>query len=202
MAKRCPSCGYGPIGPYIDNCPICAEPVRNVFSDEAAAARPAKKQPLPLWVKVGLVLAVLAVVGYFGLGIVRGLKKGNNAPPIQRPRPDAPADRRVPIVVAAGQLVQEFQNDPVVADQKYQGKLLELTGVVERGGRNRDGMTFVILHARDENAKLKIECFFDLPDKQSDVLIVTLRKGETITVRGEYDGQVSNLQLWDCVLVK
>jgi hypothetical protein len=30
MAVSCPSCHYSPIGPYVDNCPICAEQVRNV----------------------------------------------------------------------------------------------------------------------------------------------------------------------------
>jgi hypothetical protein len=63
MAKTCPSCGYSPIGPFTDNCPICAEPVRSVYSDEArgGAFGPTKWPPLLVggWVVVGLVMAYL-----------------------------------------------------------------------------------------------------------------------------------------------
>jgi hypothetical protein len=53
-----------------------------------------------------------------------------------------------------------------------------------------------------ETAKLKIECFFDLAEKKDEVRIKRLGKGQPITVRGEYDGQVSNVQLRECVLVE
>src|SRR5262249_31092803 len=67
MAKTCPSCGYTPIGPFTDNCPICAEPVRGVYSDEArgrtgtGAAATMKWPPLLIggWVVIGLVMAYL-----------------------------------------------------------------------------------------------------------------------------------------------
>src|SRR5262245_56740900 len=39
MAKTCPSCGYNSIGPFTDNCPMCAEPVRNVRSDTGGFPR-------------------------------------------------------------------------------------------------------------------------------------------------------------------
>jgi hypothetical protein len=37
---------------------------------------------------------------------------------------------------------------------------------------------------------------------QDEARVKRLGKGQTITVRGEYDGQVSNVQLRDCVRVK
>src|SRR5262249_3770954 len=106
------------------------------------------------------------------------------------------------VVVAAAQLLKEFQDDPAAADRKYRRKYLELSGVVERVGRGRGERPFVILHAGDENGKLKIECFLDPTDDGDDVLIEALGKGQAITLRGEYDGQVSNVQLRSCVLVK
>jgi hypothetical protein len=62
MSKTCPSCGYQPIGPFTDNCPICAEPVRNVRSDNAGGfGRVANLPPLLVggWIVIGLVLAYL-----------------------------------------------------------------------------------------------------------------------------------------------
>lgn len=205
MAKTCPSCGYSPIGPFIDNCPVCAEPVRNIRSDDAA-----RTGNLPSWVGWGIGGLVVAavLVGWWGFGM-RGpdAADGDAQQLIERVRAqvkaEPEADRRArTVVITAAQLLQEFQNNPVAADQKYQDKHFELTGVVERQGRSGGNIPFVILHAGDENAKLKIECFFDQADAAAELQLRQLTKGQTITVRGDFDGQVSNLQLGDCILVK
>jgi len=65
------------------------------------------------------------------------------------------------------------------------------------GGCTRGTGTF-----DDENTKFKVECFFDLGDPKDAVRIERLDKGEAITVRGEYDGRVSNVQLREYLLVK
>jgi hypothetical protein len=203
MAKTCPSCGYNAIGPFIDNCPICAEPVRNVRSD-AGFSRLANMAPVFRWVLGGAVVAVLGVVGCCGLGMWRLSTAIQDAQKeMERAKVDAEAERRArTVVVAAADLLQEFADDPASADRKYAGMYLEISGVVQRGGRGRHDAPFVILTGGDENAKLKIECFFDLADKKEEARIKRLDKGQRITVRGEYDGQVSNVQVRDCVLVE
>jgi len=62
MSRTCPSCGYSPIGPFTDNCPMCAEPVRNVYSDGGRRFGGATKLPPLLvvgWIVIGLGLALL-----------------------------------------------------------------------------------------------------------------------------------------------
>ena len=200
MAKRCPSCGYSPIGPFTDNCPICAEPVRNVRSDSTGFGGTGWLR----WVLGGLLVAVLGVGGCCGLGIWRmgtAIQEAQKA--MERAKADAEAERQArTVVVDAAQLLQEFQGDAAAADRKYRGKYLELSGVVERAGTDGSGAPFAILHAGDEDAKLKIECFFEPRGEADEARIKRLGKGKTITVRGEYDGRVSNLQVRDCVLVK
>jgi hypothetical protein len=68
MAKTCPSCGYHPIGPFSDNCPICAEPVRNVRSGGRSGGYGGPSNVLK-WVGGGIIAAVLLVGGCCGLGI-------------------------------------------------------------------------------------------------------------------------------------
>src|SRR6516162_9747199 len=135
MPKRCPSCGYGPIGPFIDNCPICAEPVRNVRSE--GAGWPGRWAPWLWWVIGGVAIAVLGVAGCCGLGMWRlGTAVRDAQRMIAQAQADAEAERKArTVVVAAAQLLPEFQNDPAAADQKYMGKCPELTGVVERAGQ-------------------------------------------------------------------
>jgi hypothetical protein len=118
---------------------------------------------------------------------------------------DMEADRRArTVAVSAADLLREFQTDPAAADRKFQGKYLELTGVVERTGRDRNGISFVVLHAGDAGAKVKVECFFDdyLQGPPNDGRIARLTEGQKVTVRGEYTGQVSNVQVHQCSLVE
>src|SRR5205807_2415929 len=166
MSRTCPSCGYKPIGPFIDNCPICAEPVRNVRSD-GAGFRPGN---LLRWVIGGVLVAALGMAGCCGLGIWRlGTAVKDAQINMERARADAEADRRArTVVVVAADLLQEFKDDPAAADKKYAGKYLEISGVVERTGRGRYDKPFAVLHGGDENATLKIECYFDLSDQSGE----------------------------------
>lgn len=203
MTKRCPSCGFRPIGPYTDNCPMCAEPVRNVRG-EGAGGGTGRLSPVLKWVLGGVVVAALAVVGCCGLGMWRlGTVVEEARKEMERAQEAAEADRKArTVAIAAADLLREFRDDPAAADRKFAGKYLELTGVVERVGGDRDETPFVILHAGDETAKVKVECFFDYTNQPEEARIRRLDKGQAVTVRGEYDGQVSNVQVRECVLVK
>jgi len=79
---------------------------------------------------------------------------------------------------------------------------LELTGVVERTGRDRNNISYVILHGGDETAKVKIECYFDdyLTGVPDYARVRQLAAGQKVTVRGEYEGQVSSVQMRECSL--
>jgi hypothetical protein len=156
------------------------------------------------WVAGGALAVVVAVGGCCGLSIWqmgRGLK--NFQQEIERAKAEREAERRArTMVVNAADLIREFQDNPAAADRKYKGKYLELTGLVERTGQDRNVISFVVLHGGDEKATVKIECFFDdymtgVPDQGR---IGRLDKGQTVTVRGEYTGQVSNVQLRECSL--
>ena len=205
MSKRCPSCGYGPIGPFIDNCPICAEPVRTVRSSRTGGGRTGGLPPWLWWVGGGALAMVLGVAGCCGVGMWRmGQGMADIQQQIEQAKAAAEADRQArTVVVTAAQLLEEFQKDAAAADLKYAGKYLEVTGVVERTGRGRHDSPFCVLHGGDENAKFKVECFFEyLADPAAEARFRRLGKGQTVTVRGEYDGQVSNIQLRECVLPK
>jgi len=121
---------------------------------------------------------------------------------MERAKAEVDAKRKArTVIVPAAQLLQEFLND-AGADNKYKGKYLEISGVVERVGRDRDDIPFVILHAGDGKAAIKIECFFDSADEEDEVRIDQLGKGQAVSVNGGYAGRVSNIQVRDCVLVR
>lgn len=201
MAKTCPSCGYRPIGPFTDNCPMCAEPVRNVRSD-----RPGGFSGPGNWVKwvvAGSVAVVLAVAGCCGVGMWRMGQAMKDAQQQVQAQMQAEAQRKAnPVVVSAADLIRDFQDDPAAADRKYTGKYLEVTGVVERTGHGRYDRPFALLTGgKDDKATLKVECFFDSADAADEARIKRLAPGDKVTVRGEFDGHVANVLLRDCMLV-
>jgi hypothetical protein len=201
MAKRCPSCGYGPIGPFSDNCPICAEPVRNVRSGGYGSGA---WSPTLKGVLLGVLICTLLVAGCCGVGLWRmgGAMRDMQADwrkQVEEARAQVEADRKArTVVVNAADLVKEFQADAEAAGRKYQGKYLELTGVVERVGKQHDTIPFVIVNGGDENAKVKVECYFETADRRYQARLNGLKKGDPITVRGEFTGQVSNAQVRMC----
>lgn len=205
MAKTCPSCGYNPIGPFTDNCPVCAEPVRNVRSDAYRGS--IWPVSVPLWVKWvvgGVVATVLGVLVCCGLGtwMLNRLAEVSRVANEKEQAAQEEKRKARTVIVAAAPLLQEFRTDAAAANQKYKGKYLEISGVVERVGRDPDNVAFVILTGGDENANLKIECFFESADRKDLPRIQRLEKGQTITVRGEYDGQVNHVQVRECKLAK
>jgi hypothetical protein len=204
MAKTCPHCGYTAIGPFIDNCPICAEPVRSVRSDGFGFHRsPSLSMVLRVVGGVAAVM-VLGIVGCCGVGMWQMGRAVQDAQmQAQQFMAQQAAERQArTVAVAAADLLREFAKDSAAADRKYAAKYLEITGVVEKSGHERYERPFVILTGGDESAKLKIECFFDFANPQEQARIKRLDKGESITVCGEYHGQVSNVQVRECRLVR
>jgi hypothetical protein len=160
--------------------------------------------PVVKWLAIGGVVAVLGVAGCCGLGMWRmGGAIQDAREQMEQAQAKMEAERKArTVAVLAKDLLKDFQDDPEVAERKYKGKYLEVTGTVERVGQNRHDDHFVILHGGDEQAKVKVECFFFPADDNEEARIEALRKGETVTVRGEFDGRVSNVQLRECVLAK
>lgn len=200
MAKTCPSCGYKPIGPYTDNCPMCAEPVRNVRSDRGGSGNSSNV----LWWVLGGVGVVLALgVLFCGMGMWWvGTAVKDAQQQMAQAQADFEAERQArTVVVDAVDLLKAFEKDAAAAEEIYADKYLELTGVVERVGTDRFSTMFVILHGGDDNAKIKVECFFAYAEGPDEGKIKRLKKGQRITIRGEYDTRVSNIQLQECVLV-
>jgi hypothetical protein len=200
MARVCPSCGYGPVGAFTDNCPMCAEPIRSARGGMGGAGG---SSTILRWVLIGLVVAALGMGACCGVGMwFWGTAIKDFEEDFKRAQAMAEAERKArTVVVPATQLLKEFQENPAEADRKYRGKYLEMTGVVERTGGG-DEAPFVIVHGGDESSPVKLECFFDMPDELAEIELGRLEKGQSITLRGEYGGRVSHIQLRQCVLVK
>jgi hypothetical protein len=204
VAKTCPNCKYSPIGPFTDNCPICGEPVRNARGGGGGIVPASGMPPWVQWVLGGVLVALLLVGGCCAVGMWRlntAFDEAREA--MEQAEARAVADRKArTVAVSAADLVREFAADPAAADRTYKGRYLEVTGVVERVGTDGDGTPFVILHGGDAAAAVRVECFFDFADERAEGRVGRLAAGRRVTIRGEYDGRVSNVQVRECELVE
>jgi len=95
-------------------------------------------------------------------------------------------------------LYREYQANPIKADALYKGKLLTLTGKVDKIDREIMGQPYVTFAIGDyEDIRLTFA-------SSEEDAIATLTKGQTITVTGTCKGTLlsTTVALDDCVLAK
>lgn len=99
------------------------------------------------------------------------------------------------IEISASQLYEDYESNGVAADQKYKGKVLRVSGVVDNIDRDIMDKIYVTLKGGEYIGD--IQCFFaeDHVNKAAN-----LSKGQRITVKGKCDGKLMNVMLKGCVI--
>ena len=126
------------------------------------------------------------------------------AEPAPAPKPEpAPASQPTPKPSTSGITVEElysaYSADEVAADAKLTNQALTVTGVVDRITVNDvHGIYYIILASAEKKEQWNVRCTFDRKDGPQ---LNRLAAGQTVTVRGEYNGYKTNILMKDCVLV-
>lgn len=99
------------------------------------------------------------------------------------------------IKITAVQLSRDYEENEVAADQKYDGKLLAVSGKISSINVIL-GQTSIVLLGVDDLSRT-VTGFFG--DDQKDA-IAKLKKGQTISMEGRCDGKMLGVNLKDCKL--
>lgn len=108
--------------------------------------------------------------------------------------PPAPAA----IEVTADELIQAYEANEVAADAKYEGKILNVTGVVDNVGKDIVDTPYVVLTSGGEWEVWGVQCMFD---KEHEPELAQLAVGQTVTVQGRCSGYLINVLVRDCIIV-
>ncbi len=101
--------------------------------------------------------------------------------------------------IAVEELYSAYSADEVAADAKLTDKTLTVTGVVDRITANDvHDIYYIILASAEKKGQWNVRCTFDRKDGHQ---LNRLAAGQTVTVRGEYNGYKANILMEDCVLV-
>lgn len=107
-------------------------------------------------------------------------------------KPPESVENAEAVKVSAADLFQAFSENEQQATQTYNGKVLEITGIVSSTATNQQGKTIVQLQTNDP--LFGINCTME---KEASI-----KDGETITIKGVCSGFTTDVILIRCYLVK
>jgi len=97
------------------------------------------------------------------------------------------------------ELFKAYEEDDVVADERFVNKILRVTGVVSLvDAKNVSDTHYIRLAASEGDLMQSVQCLFDKKNASS---LSQLEKGQVVTVQGRYNGSVIAMRIVDCVLI-
>ena len=168
MKKQCKAC-KSDIDPKATKCSKCGADQRGWF----------RKHPI---LTVILVLVVIGIIG--------GAKGGSKTSTSSSPTPAPVAEK-----ISAKQLADDFDNNQVAAEAKWNGKLVEFSAKVTN--ITDSGISFASVASKDFSLA-QISC--QIKDKEQ---LLSLKNGQIVTVKGVVGKQtIGVIDFDDCEVVK
>ena len=93
----------------------------------------------------------------------------------------------------SGKLYKEYNANEIAADEKYKGKIIEVTGVIRDIGNDIMDNAYITLVGNEYFGD--IQCYFN-----EKSVVASLSKGKRITVMGSCSGLMMNVHLNDCII--
>lgn len=180
------------------------------YPQQGYPQQPPPKQGMPTWLKVLIVLGVLGLCGMGGCLVCIGAgakavgdavetaqASAKKAEETKKQADDA-AKATAPLVKIED-LIAAYKANEVSADEKYKGKFLVTVGVVDEVKKDITDRMYVILVPLKAEPFLipKIQCY---PPESQKSEAAALVKGKPLTIRGQVDGLLFNVQVKDCEL--
>lgn len=103
------------------------------------------------------------------------------------------------ITISAGELHAAYENNEVAADERFKGKIIQVSGIVDDIGKDIMDTIYVTLSAGGEYSFSSVQCFF-ADSHTSDA--ASLSKGDYVTIKGKCDGLMMNVLIRGSSLVK
>jgi hypothetical protein len=103
------------------------------------------------------------------------------------------------VTISAQQLVLAYDANEVAADEKYNGKVIAVSGVVEEIGKDFTDSIYVSLSSGDDSLWTSVQCSFGDSHKSA---AAGLSKGEYVTIKGKCDGLLGNVAVSGSSLVE
>ena len=128
--------------------------------------------------------SILAIIG-FGYGYYE----------YSRPLPSM-KNQEASLQLLATQLFDEFENNEAASNDKYNGKIIEISGIVKEVQTNSEGMISVLLDS--QNDMFGVSCQLD---NLTEHKRTKFKKGEKVTFKGKCSGILLDVVIVRCIEV-
>ena len=107
--------------------------------------------------------------------------------------PKVTSDSNPTVTISASKLYKEYNENEIAADEKYKGKIIEVTGVIRDIGNDIMDNAYITLVGNEYFGD--IQCYFN-----EKSVVAKLSKGKKITVIGSCSGLMINVQINNCIV--
>lgn len=176
---------------------VCKDCSKEVSKSAKVCPHCGKKLKMGLWMKL-----VIGFVGLILIGAILGggsdkkgtASTGQAAQAASATEAPKTAPSQQVIVVSATQMAKDYESNEIAADEKYKGKMIQITGVVD--GIEKDLFDNPFLSMDTGWSGYFFHCSFE-----DATQLKKLKKGQKVTVVGEGDRLSLNfINLKDCQL--
>ena len=196
---KCQNCGQEFEG---KDCPNCENTDKANNNEENI--KPKKKKRNIIITVIVVVLAISFVGFIFGerdnsesnTPVDKKTDQKQEQPPQKQKETNKP---NIEYYLTATELIEEVNENGVAADNKYEDKIIQVTGKIRSIDSDIAGRSYITFD--NDNNKydiVSIQCYFDKNDIEQ---IVNLKPDETVTVYGTYKNRTLNVSLKNCQIV-
>lgn len=183
-------------------CPNCGEPDKE--NNNEMITKPKKKKRNIIITVIVVVLAISFIGFIFGerdnsesnTPVDKKTDQKQEQPPQKQEETNKP---NIEYYLTATELIEEVNENGVAADNKYEDKIIQVTGKIRSIDSDIAGRSYITFD--NDNNKydiVSIQCYFDKNDIEQ---IVNLKPDETVTVYGTYKNRTLNVSLKNCQIV-
>jgi hypothetical protein len=99
--------------------------------------------------------------------------------------------------LSANEIIRDYIENEVKADLKYDGKVVEITGVIDGIGKDLIDTIYITVGKVSSNDFLdrSVQCYFTESEASS---VGNVSVGEHVTVKGKIDGLMGNVHMKAC----
>ncbi len=105
-------------------------------------------------------------------------------------------DVKPAFTIAAKDFVNEFETDESVANKKYLGKIVQVTGMMASAGYQQDTLVNIIIG----EGMHKVSC--ELDKRHTTKALAQQQEANSITIKGICTGYLMDVELSSCIIVK
>lgn len=193
--KSCSSCGvrfdWGELENEISGINVTTnDEIPDTESSSAKRLRTKTDKQIP-WVAIFIAI-VICIGAVFAVDTYFQNKASMNTPHKEQ----VGSIEAVGMQIASEELSGEYMSNEDMADAKYKGKVINVTGKITAINKNLVGTYFIKLSG-GSIADIPVQCIFD---KSLEEELELLEVNETITVKGTCDGMQAAVKLINCEL--